>query len=231
MSDPTPPLAPRRRRAPTVPAPQQRPDYRHESEAFAFGARLVAGCDEVGRGPLCGPVVAAAVILDPARIPEGLNDSKKLSALQRARIEAQILESARCGIGEASVAEIDEVNILRAAHLAMCRAVASLEIAPDLVLIDGNMVPRGFPVRGQPLVKGDQRSVSIAAASIVAKQHRDRIMVELAQQHPGYGWDHNAGYPTREHLKALLDLGATPHHRRSFRPVHNILYQDVSITR
>ncbi|MEI4488109.1 ribonuclease HII [Frigidibacter sp. MR17.14] len=197
---------------------------------MASGARFVAGCDEVGRGPLCGPVVAAAVILDPDRIPPGLNDSKKLSAGRRRVLEAQIMETAVWAVGLATVEEIDEINILRAAHLAMCRAVSGLLRRPDLVLIDGNMIPRGFPAAGLPLVKGDTRSLSIAAASIIAKEHRDRVMVDLAQQHPGYGWDHNAGYPTREHLQALLDLGATPHHRRSFKPVHNILYQEVSIT-
>ena len=122
------------------------------------------------------------------------------------------------------------LNILRASHLAMCRALAGLAQPPQLALIDGNLVPRDVPCAADAVVKGDARSLSIAAASIVAKVTRDRIMVDLAQQHPGYGWEKNAGYPTAAHLQALRDLGVTPHHRRSFKPVHNILYQDKSIT-
>jgi ribonuclease HII len=122
--------------------------------------------------------------------------------------------------------EIDRLNILRASHLAMVRAVAGLTVAPDAVLIDGNVVPGGLTVPARAVVKGDARSLSIAAASIVAKTSRDAIMVDLAQQHPGYGWERNAGYPTPAHLQALRDIGPTPHHRRSFRPVHKILYQE-----
>ena len=196
----------------------------YEAEAY-FGGR-VAGVDEVGRGPLAGPVMAAAVILNPDDIPEGLNDSKKLGAKARARLAEEIEARAIFGVGEASVAEIDEINILRASHLAMCRAVAALPEVPDHVLVDGNFVPTDMTLPATPLIKGDARSLSIAAASIVAKTRRDALMVDLAQQHPGYGWETNMGYPSKSHKAALQDLGVTPHHRRSFRPVYNILYQD-----
>jgi ribonuclease HII len=129
-------------------------------------------------------------------------------------------------VAHASVAEIDALNILRASHLAMCRAVAGLAVRPDLVLIDGNMIPKALDIRAEAVVGGDARCLSIAAASIVAKCLRDRIMVDLAQQHPGYGWETNAGYPTKSHKAAMIAMGVTPHHRRSFAPVHNILYQD-----
>ncbi len=203
----------------------QGPDFLSELAAMSRGFTRVVGVDEAGRGPLCGPVVAAAVMLDPKNIPPGLNDSKKLSAKQRQQLFAQILDSAHTGIAEASVEEIDDLNILRASHLAMTRAVLRLALPPDHVLIDGNMIPRGFPISAEALVKGDARSLSIAAASILAKVTRDRIMVDLAQQNPGYGWERNAGYPTKHHLAALQNLGVTPWHRRSFKPVHNILYQ------
>jgi ribonuclease HII len=149
---------------------------------------------------------------------------------RREALFALILESADVGIGHATVEEIDTVNILRASHLAMCRAIAALPCAPDHVLIDGNMIPRDLSCRAQAIVGGDAICLSIAAASIVAKVTRDRIMVDLAQQHPGYGWEHNAGYPTREHVSALEILGVSPAHRRSFRSVHNILYQVVSVS-
>ncbi|GHC26853.1 RNase HII [Gemmobacter caeni] len=207
------------------------PDLSLEDEALSRFPGPIAGVDEVGRGPLCGPVTAAAVILDHAHLPEGISDSKTLSSATRERLAEEIQASALVGIGHASVEEIDALNILQASFLAMRRAVAALAVAPGFVLVDGNRLPPGLPCAGQAVVKGDGRSLSIAAASIVAKVARDRIMVDLAQQHPGYGWERNAGYPTRDHLQALLDFGVTPHHRRSFRPVHNILYQDVSITR
>lgn len=202
------------------------PDYDIESDLTGQGYLRIAGVDEVGRGPLAGPVVAAAVILDPQAIPEGLNDSKKLSARRRAYLEREVLRSAHVGIAQASAAEIDEHNILRASHIAMMRAVDALDVRPDFLLIDGNLLPSGLDLPGQAIVKGDGRSVSIAAASIMAKMRRDRLMVDLAQQHPGYGWEKNMGYPTKQHREALRDLGVTPHHRRSFKPVHNILYQE-----
>jgi ribonuclease HII len=201
------------------------PDDRFEREARARGFFRVAGVDEVGRGPLAGPVVAAAVVLDPARVPDGLNDSKVLSAARREALFALILEVAEVGVGVASVAEIDALNILRASHLAMNRAIAALPAPPGFCLIDGNLIPRDLALPAAPIIRGDALSVSIAAASIVAKTRRDALMVDLAQQHPGYGWETNAGYPTKAHRSALENLGVTPHHRRSFKPVHNILYQ------
>lgn len=192
---------------------------------MAQGYLRIAGVDEVGRGPLAGPVVAAAVILNPEDIPEGLNDSKKLTAKRRVAMDAAVRDRAEFAIADASVAEIDEHNILRASHLAMERAVAALDPPPDYLLIDGNMIPRGLTIPAQAVVKGDAHSVSIAAASIIAKNWRDQLMVDLAQQHPGYGWEKNAGYPSKQHREALQKLGVTPHHRRSFKPVHNILYQ------
>lgn len=206
------------------------PDFALETAACANGALYVAGVDEVGRGPLAGPVTAAAVRLDPDIVPPGLNDSKKLSALRRGVLAAALWECADVSVGHASVAEIDDLNILRASHLAMLRAVAGLKRAPDHLLIDGNQMPRGVPCAAQTVIAGDARSVSIAAASIVAKVARDQIMVILAQQHPGYGWETNAGYGTRAHMAALLNLGVTPHHRRSFAPVYNILYQGKSVS-
>lgn len=204
------------------------PDFSFETAAFARGLARVAGVDEVGRGPLAGPVTAAAVILDPARIPDGLRDSKAIPKDRLEAIAARIHDMAEVSIAHASVEEIDRLNILHASMLAMERAVAGLMV--DYCLVDGNRIPSGLKGRAEAVVKGDARCLSIAAASIVAKVARDRIMVDLAQQHPGYGWETNAGYPAPAHLKALLDLGVTPWHRRSFKPVHNILYQDVSVT-
>ena len=202
------------------------PDDSLERDARARGYLRIAGVDEVGRGPLAGPVTAAAVILNPDDIPEGLNDSKKLTASRRAALEEALTASSQVSVAHATVAEIDQINILRASHLAMERAVAALTPAPDYLLIDGNLIPRGLTIPAQAVVKGDARSVSISAASIMAKMCRDRIMVDLAQQHPGYGWETNAGYPSPAHKQALRNLGVTPHHRRSFKPVHNILYQE-----
>lgn len=202
------------------------PDYSLEMALRADGARRVAGVDEVGRGPLAGPVMAAAVVLDPNCIPTGLNDSKKLSEKKREALLEEIMDAADVGLGEASVEEIDTHNILRASHIAMTRAVANLREPPDYLLIDGNLIPRGTTIPAQAVIKGDGRSVSIAAASIVAKIRRDYVMRDLAQHFPGYGWERNAGYPTKSHKEALENLGVTPHHRRSFKPVHNILYQE-----
>ena len=202
------------------------PNFELEQALLDSGRLRIAGVDEVGRGPLAGPVVAAAVILNPQDIPEGLNDSKKLTAKRRAALDAALRDRAEFAVAEASVAEIDEINILRASHLAMERAVAALGPAPDYLLIDGNMIPRDLKIPAQAVVKGDARSMSIAAASILAKNWRDQLMVDLAQQHPGYGWETNAGYPSKQHRDALRNLGVTPHHRRSFKPVHNILYQE-----
>lgn len=202
------------------------PDYSLEDAARARGSLIIAGVDEVGRGPLAGPVTAAAVILTPECIPEGLNDSKKLSPKKRQAVEQAIFDNAVVAIAHATVEEIDSLNILRASHLAMERAVAALDPQPDYLLIDGNMIPNGLQIPAEAVVKGDGKSLSIAAASIVAKEARDRIMVDLAQQFPGYGWEKNAGYPSKQHRTALEELGVTPHHRRSFKPVHKILYQE-----
>ena len=202
------------------------PDFSFEQQAHAQGYLRVAGVDEVGRGPLAGPVTAAAVVLDPTRIPDGLNDSKQLSAKRRAALLEEVLQHADVCVAHASVAEIDEHNILRASHIAMLRAVQGLKPPADFALIDGNMVPRGLNIPAETVVKGDARSVSIAAASIAAKIARDEIMQQLGAEFPGYGWETNAGYPTATHKAALTQLGVTPHHRRSFKPVHNILYQE-----
>ncbi|MEX5563556.1 ribonuclease HII [Pseudophaeobacter sp. 1A16562] len=202
------------------------PDYSLEDAARARGSLIIAGVDEVGRGPLAGPVTAAAVILTPECIPEGLNDSKKLSPKKRQAVEQAIFDNGVVAIAHATVEEIDSLNILRASHLAMERAVAALNPQPDYLLIDGNMIPNGLQIPAEAVVKGDGKSLSIAAASIVAKEARDRIMVDLAQQFPGYGWEKNAGYPSKQHRMALEELGVTPHHRRSFKPVHKILYQE-----
>ncbi len=202
------------------------PDYSFEIAAQERGFVRIAGVDEVGRGPLAGPVTAAAVVLDPARIPEGLNDSKKLSHKKRELLYAQIMEVADVSIAHASVEEIDEHNILRASHIAMVRALEGLKTPPDYCLIDGNMIPRGLSLPSETIIKGDARSVSISAASIMAKICRDYVMLSLAQQHPGYGWETNMGYGSKRHMSALQELGVTPHHRRSFKPVHNILWQE-----
>ena len=203
---------------------KQAPDFTHEAAALARGAAFIVGVDEVGRGPLCGPVTAAAVRLDPQRIPAGLGDSKTLTAARRESLFAELQEVAQIAVAHASVEEIDALNILRASHLAMERAVGAL--GADFALIDGNLIPRNLSCDALAIVKGDAKSLSIAAASICAKVTRDRLMVDLAQQYPGYGWEVNAGYPTKAHLEALLNLGVTAVHRRSFKPVHNMLYQE-----
>ena len=199
------------------------PDYSVERMLRANGARDVAGVDEAGRGPLAGPVTAAAVVLDANALPSGINDSKKLGPTARARLLDEIMASARVSVAHASVEEIDRLNILHASLLAMERAVAGLGGTPCHVLVDGNVVPGSLGCDATALVKGDARSLSIAAASIIAKVTRDRIMEELAREFPGYGWERNAGYPTKAHREALADLGVTPHHRRSFRTVRELL--------
>jgi ribonuclease HII len=179
----------------------------------------VAGIDEVGRGPLAGPVYAAAVILDPARLPRGLDDSKAMTAEAREKAFEKIMERALAvGIACASVEEIDEINILQATMLAMRRATEQLPVAPVIAFVDGNRAPAlACPV--ETIIEGDAKSMSIAAASIVAKVTRDRVMCALDLEHPGYNWASNKGYGTRDHLEALDRLGPTVHHRRSFAPV------------
>ncbi len=183
----------------------------------------LAGVDEVGRGPLAGEVVAAAVMLDPQRPIEGLRDSKKLSASRREELAQLIRERALAwSIASASVAEIDELNILQASLLAMHRAVMALDPQPEYVLVDGNRLPH-WSYASQPVVRGDDRVPAIAAASILAKVHRDGIMIALESQYPGYGFASHKGYPTPAHLQALQNLGVTPLHRRSFAPVKKML--------
>ena len=181
----------------------------------------VAGVDEAGRGSWAGPVIAAAVILDPRTIPNGLDDSKKLSPTRRDELMARLLAVARTGVGCASVGEIDRLNILEATLLAMARAVEALPMAPAHSLIDGNRIP-ALACPATAVVRGDATCLSIAAASIVAKVTRDRIMVELAPAFADYGWQRNAGYGTREHARALERHGVTPHHRRSFAPIARV---------
>jgi len=177
---------------------------------------VVAGVDEVGRGPLAGPVVAAAVVLE--RRPRGLADSKTLTVVERERLADKLLAAARIGIGAASVVEIDRLNILRASLLAMRRAVLRLKALPDVALIDGNRTPE-LPCACEAVIDGDRDVAAISAASIIAKVMRDRLMHRLAARYPGYGWQTNVGYATAAHLAALHALGASPHHRRSFRPL------------
>jgi ribonuclease HII len=199
-----------------------KPDFNYE---ISLGG-LVAGADEAGRGPIVGPVVAAAVILDPDNIPVGINDSKKLSHAKRESLFEIIKNSAiSYAIASASAEEIDNINILQASLLAMQRAVSGLHISPTHALIDGNKLPTLLPCPATFLIGGDAKSLSIAAASILAKVTRDRMMTELAGKYAGYGWERNAGYPTAEHLSALTRLGITPHHRRSFRPVREMMEQ------
>jgi ribonuclease HII len=201
------------------------PDFELETAA---GGR-VAGIDEAGRGPWAGPVIAAAVVLDPAHIPDGLDDSKKLSQKVREKLFDQITAHAQVGVGEASVEEIDQINILQATFRAMDRAVAALELPLDLALVDGNRAPRLIcPV--QTVIKGDSKSLSIAAASIIAKVTRDRLMVKLALEFPDFGWQTNAGYGTAKHTNALEICGVTPHHRRSFAPVRKRIAKDSPST-
>lgn len=199
------------------------PDFTFETDLMAQGLTRIAGVDEVGRGPLAGPVTAAAVVLDPKAIPDGLNDSKKLTEKRRAVLAAELHRCAEVAVVHVSVEDIDDLNILHASLAGMVRAVAELRVAPDHVLVDGNKIPPGLASPATAIVKGDARSLSIAAASIVAKVARDTLMAKLATEFPGYGWDRNAGYPTKMHLQALQDLGVTPHHRRSFAPIRNIL--------
>ena len=190
------------------------PDFTFERQCCG----PVCGVDEAGRGPLAGPVVAAAVILTPARIPEGLNDSKALSPIQRELLLNMIEKNAQIGIGIAEPEEIDRINILGASLIAMRRAVLALPILPNMALIDGNKLPL-LPCQAKAIVKGDSRSLSIAAASIVAKVTRDRLMIDADKRYPGYGFAAHKGYPTKAHIEAVNNIGASPIHRQSFKPV------------
>ena len=198
------------------------PDFSFELAAKAQGSSWVCGIDEAGRGPLAGPVVAAAVILDPDNIPRGLNDSKKLDAETREALFAQIVKSAKIGVGIGDESRIDRDNILAATMWAMAEAVQNLSDAPHYALVDGNRAPK-LSCGVQTIVAGDARSLSIAAASIIAKVTRDRIMVALHDEFPGYGFARHKGYGTAFHHAALLELGPCIHHRRSFAPVAQLL--------
>lgn len=194
------------------------PDFALERPHWSAGLRRVAGVDEAGRGCLAGPVVAAAAILPPDADLPGLDDSKKLTPERRDALYDRIhAEALAVGVGACSPAEIDELNILWAAMEAMRRAVVDLALPPDLALIDGNRVPPGLPIPAEAIVKGDAKSLSIAAASIIAKVTRDRLLVALDAEHPAYGFAGHKGYPTAQHYAALAAHGPTPHHRRTFR--------------
>ena len=193
---------------------------------------IVVGVDEAGRGPWAGPVVAGAVVIADKNLPEelltGLDDSKKLSATKREKLYKALFEAEKSGkiylgVGEASAQEIDELNILQATFLAMNRAVKSLKIAPQSALIDGNRAPKNFPCPCQTLVKGDAKSLSVAAASIVAKVYRDHLMADLAKKYPAYGFEKNAGYGTVLHQAGLENCGICPEHRRSYKPIQKYL--------
>jgi len=203
------------------------PDFSHESLHWkANPGSLVAGVDEAGRGPLAGPVVAAAVILNRRTAPKGLNDSKQLTALRRAELEIAIKAKAVCyGIGIATVEEIDRLNILWATMLAMTRAMEALSHDCAHVLVDGNRCPQ-WRWASSAVIGGDARCLSIAAASILAKEARDAMMVEAARDHPHYGWHSNKGYGSATHLAALREHGATPLHRRSFAPVRAVVARE-----
>ncbi len=183
---------------------------------------LVCGVDEAGRGPLAGPVVAAAVILDPAQLPDGLNDSKKLTEKRRETLFDQIMDKADVGIGIAEPEEIDRINILGASLIAMSRAVSGLEQIPSMALIDGNKIPQ-LDIPAEAIVKGDSKSLSIAAASIIAKVTRDRLMRRADQRFPGYEFAGHKGYPTQSHRDAIIKIGPCPIHRRSYAPVRESL--------
>ncbi|CCG41327.1 ribonuclease HII [Magnetospirillum molischianum] len=201
------------------------PDFALEAALEGF----VVGIDEVGRGPLAGPVIAAAVYLDPALRYDGLDDSKRLTAKRREALAARLEQTALIGLGRAEVEEIDRINILQATFLAMRRAFDALVLRAghpvDHALIDGPHCPK-LPCLAHPVVGGDGRSLSIAAASVVAKVHRDALMATLAAEFPGFGWERNAGYGTAAHLDGLNRLGPTPHHRRSFAPVARLCARD-----
>ena len=196
----------------------KRPCFKLE---LAFPEPL-AGVDEAGCAPLAGPVVAAAVILNRSSFPRGIDDSKKLPLDKRESLYARIVKAAAWGVGSASVEEIDTINIYWARMLAMSRAVEALGLDPAWVLVDGNACPR-WQRPSKAIVAGDSKCRSIAAASIIAKVTRDRLMADLARDHPGYGWEHNRGYPTPDHRRALGELGVTPHHRRSFGLVREMV--------
>jgi ribonuclease HII len=204
---------------PKLAVPRVAASFARETAAIAAGARIVAGVDEAGRGPLAGPVVAAAVVLDPKRIPEGLADSKALTRERREALFPEIMASASVSFVAASTLTIERLNIRGATLWAMARALSGLNVAPDLALIDGDVAPPGLACRAEAVVAGDASVQSIAAASIVAKVMRDRIMARVAEEFPLYGFERHMGYGVPEHLEALRRHGPCPHHRRGFAPI------------
>ncbi len=201
------------------PVKPSRPSFRRERAAMKDGCTLIAGVDEAGRGPLAGPVVAAAVILDPQRIPKGVDDSKAMTVEARELLYTKIMATAEVAFVSACPARIDAIDIRKATLWAMCAAVEALPRRPDRVFVDGREFPDGLPCPAEAVIDGDAKLVSIAAASIIAKVTRDRLMRRLALSVQGYGFERHVGYATAEHRKALIDLGPTTHHRRSFAPV------------
>jgi ribonuclease HII len=206
-------------------SPQVRalPSFELEAEMMAFYHGPIAGLDEAGRGPWAGPVVAAAVILDPDRIPEGLNDSKQLTPEEREDRYAEIIATAQVGVAIGHVRRIDRDNILQASLWAMRVAYRAMPAPAVAVLIDGNICPRRFPCPARAIIGGDGRSLSVAAASIVAKVTRDRLMIKLSRRYKRYGWERNKGYGTPEHADAIKRHGVCTHHRRSFSPIEDAL--------
>jgi len=202
------------------------PNFDFERSAFARGFARVAGIDEAGRGPWAGPVVAAAVILNPEALPQGINDSKKLTHARREELYDIILAGAEVGIGIIDVAVIDRDNILQATYAAMIQAVSALASAPLLALVDGNRAPK-LTCPAETVIEGDGKCLSIAAASIIAKVTRDRMMIDLDRQCPGYGFAKHKGYGTADHQEALSRLGPSAHHRRSFEPIR-ILFETAT---
>jgi len=198
------------------------PDFVHEQKLISGGHRFVAGMDEAGRGPLAGPVVAASVILEPTNIPDGLNDSKALSAKRREQLFEEILTVATVGIAASSAGEIDRTDIRKASLRAMVRATAALAQQADYGLVDGRDIPPGLACPATALIKGDARSQSIAAASIIAKVVRDKMMIRAAEIYPDYGFEKHKGYGSALHLEAIKRLGPCPLHRMSFRPLRQV---------
>ena len=199
------------------------PNFDIEKKLIGNKQKLIAGTDEVGRGALAGPVTAAAVILNPEDIPTGIKDSKKLTKNIRNALSKEIISrSLSYSITHISVVEIDAINILEASMLAMSKAVNSLNKKPDHVIVDGNKIPKSLNFPATAIIKGDNLSLTIAAASILAKVARDRIMVDLANYFPKYSWETNVGYGTKSHIKGISKYGITPHHRVSFKPIHKM---------
>jgi ribonuclease HII len=202
--------------------------YNVERAAAKAGYTPVAGVDEAGRGPWAGPVVAAAVILDVDNVPDGIADSKALSEAQREQVFSEICRTAQVGVGICSAAEIDEINILNATMAAMRMALSNLPTRPGLALIDGNRVP-GSDIPSRAIIKGDATCLSIAAASIIAKVTRDRMMIELGHRHPGYGFERHKGYGTPEHQRGIANLGLIDEHRKTFKPIRLALTGDTEV--